>query len=359
MPGHLPDVAHLGDVSRLPVAHQFRQAAGVGADHGDTAAHGLQGRQAEALLFAGQQIQVGTGQDPVHPLLFSQEHHAVLQAQFPGQLLHGDALRSFPHQQQLALDPAPHLGVHADDVPDALDRPEIRDVGDDLLVVLDEFADVAVAVPPAEPVYVDEIGDHPDVLVHVEQGQRIALQGLGHRRDALALLDAEPGDPVEGLVAPHEGDIGAVEGRDDLDVPVAQHVPRQEGAGGVGNGVVHVQDVQFRLGGHIGHLRREREGVRRILEQRIGHHLHVVEGDVLVVFLQAEGDRIAHEMDHVPLPGQRLSQFGGDGAASSVGGIAGDADVHFAPAKWARGSSIERYSRTTKGSPYRAPISAP
>ncbi len=107
-----------------------------------------------------------------------------------------------------------------------------------------------------------------------------------------------------------------------------QHLLRQQRGNGMRNGVVHVQQIQVVIVRHLGHARRQRQAVRRILEQRIVGNFHFVIVDARSPRIQADRIRVGDEVDFVPALGQLQAQFGGHDAAAAVGGIAGDSDFH-------------------------------
>ena len=97
-----------------------------------------------------------------------------------------------------------------------------------------------------------------------------------------------------------------------------------------GNGVVHVQDVELLPQRHLVLLRRQRQRVGVVIEQRIPPHsgLDLVEVDPLGVAPQPEGGVVGDEVHLVAPPRQLEPQLGGHGAGAAVGGIAGDAELH-------------------------------
>ena len=94
------------------------------------------------------------------------------------------------------------------------------------------------------------------------------------------------------------------------------------------NRVVHVQQIERRLLGDFAHLGGERQGVRRVIEQRIRGDFDFVEKYSLARAGQPDRHRVADEMHFVPARGQLDAQLGGDHARSAIRWIAGDSDFH-------------------------------
>ena len=128
-------------------------------------------------------------------------------------------------------------------------------------------------------------------------------------------------------VAAQEGGVRAVQGGDHARLEFrGKHVPGENGRGGMGHGVVHVQDIQFEVPAHLRHAHGEGQRIIRIFKQPI-----MVDGDGMEMQArladgQAERAFVADEMHLVAAPGQFLAQGGGQNAAAAHGGVAGDAD---------------------------------
>ena len=108
-----------------------------------------------------------------------------------------------------------------------------------------------------------------------------------------------------------------------------EHLLGQHGGDGVRDGVVHVQQVELVALGDFGHARGEREAVGRVLEERVVGDFDLVIVDARGIGIEADRIGVGDEVDLVAAGGQFQAEFGGDDAAAAVGGIAGDADVHF------------------------------
>ncbi len=186
----------------------------------------------------------------------------------------------------------------------AFNRAEIREVHQDGLAIGRPFFGEALIGCAGVQIAVHEVGDHLDGALDVEIFEGLVQQILRNGGDAVALLDGEFGDGQVAAVAADQGDVRAVQRGDEGQAPRGGHGARQHGADGVGDGVVHVQQIE-RLGlEDLEHFCGERQGVGRVVEQRIGRHLHFVEMDVRVVGVHADGWGVADEVDVVAPGGQ-------------------------------------------------------
>ena len=127
----------------------------------------------------------------------------------------------------------------------------------------------------------------------------------------------------------------------------------------MGNGVVHVHEVQLVFAGRIVEGHRQSQGVGWMLEEGVTGHLHLVEIDALPVSREAERLVVGDEVHLVPPIREEEAQLRGDGPGASVCRIAGDADLHAssplteerARAAPARSShvSVARRTRSSRG----------
>ena len=76
------------------------------------------------------------------------------------------------------------------------------------------------------------------------------------------------------------------------------------------------------------HFRGERQGIRRMIEQRVGDHGCLVKMNVGIILIHANGRGIGDEVDVVSAGGKLLAKFGCHDAGAAICGIAGDADSH-------------------------------
>src|SRR5262249_42709866 len=86
-----------------------------------------------------------------------------------------------------------------------------------------------------------------------------------------------------------------------------------------------IEFVEFRNFSHAGS---ERQIVRRVVEQRIPGDLDLVIVNMRLGLGKPDGLSVGNEMDVVSTVRQFEPQFRGHHAAASVGGIAGDPDLH-------------------------------
>ncbi len=89
-----------------------------------------------------------------------------------------------------------------------------------------------------------------------------------------------------------------------------------------------VQQIKFFRFKDLEHLGGQREGVWRMVEERVGDHLGLVEVDARVLQVHADRRGVADEMDVVIARGEFLAEFSGNDTRAAIGGIAGYADAH-------------------------------
>jgi len=102
----------------------------------------------------------------------------------------------------------------------------------------------------------------------------------------------------------------------------------EQGADGMGNGVVDVEEVERFGFEDFEHFCGESESVRRMVEERIGDDFDFVEMDARIVGVHADGRGVTDEMNVVAADGEFHAELGGDDAGAAVGGVAGDAYAH-------------------------------
>ncbi len=142
-------------------------------------------------------------------------------------------------------------------------------LGDELGV-----ADVEVAV--------DEVADDFDLARDAEVFARSLTKVRGDGGDAVGLVDAELGDGEIRAVEADERDVGAVQRGDEGQVAAAggEHLAGEQGAHGVGDRVMDVEQVKVVELGDLGHAGGEREVVGRVLEEWIVGDRYLVVADV-------------------------------------------------------------------------------
>ena len=107
-----------------------------------------------------------------------------------------------------------------------------------------------------------------------------------------------------------------------------EHLAGQQGADGVGNGVVHVEQVELVELRNFSHAAGEGEVVRRVLEEGVVGDGDFVKEDAVLAAGEAEGLLVGDEVDLVAAGGELDTELCGDDAGAAVGGVAGDADLH-------------------------------
>ncbi len=132
----------------------------------------------------------------------------------------------------------------------------------------------------------------------------------------------------------HQRDVGAVQRGDVGQAPriarviTTEHLPRQHGAHRMWNSVMHVQQVELVDFGNLGHACRQRQVVRRILEQRIPRNFDLVIVNVGLRLSQPDGLRVRNEVDFMAALRQFESELRGDHTAAAVSGITRYTDSH-------------------------------
>ena len=168
---------------------------------------------------------------------------------------------------------------------------------------------------------------------------------------------------------PDELHVGAVQRGHGLDLAAA-HLLAEEDRHRVRDRVVGVHQVEPLLADHLRDLGRQRQRVGRVLEERVGHHRHAVEGEP-VDDAQPRRELGADHVHLVAAPGERDAQFGGDDARTAEGRVADDGEAQLPAAARAadghsrspksnwRGSVTGSGALATSPSPNGRPISAP
>ena len=158
----------------------------------------------------------------------------------------------------------------------------------------------------------------------------LLLQIFADGGDAVRFLDGEFRDRKVGAVRADQRDIGAVQRGDERQAPLSgHHLLRQQRGDRMRNRVVDVQQIEIVAGRDLGHARRQRQAVRRILKQRICRNFNFVIMNSREAGIEANGIRVSDEMNLVAARRQFQAELGGDNAAAAVGGITGDADLHY------------------------------
>ena len=117
----------------------------------------------------------------------------------------------------------------------------------------------------------DEVGHHLNVFIDAKQLVGVAPQARADRGDRVALVDGKGNDRFEPWILAEQGDVRAVKGRDHGEVPslIVQDPLGHVGAGGVGYGVVHMQQIQVLLPDHLHHFGGEHKLIRGVVEEGV------------------------------------------------------------------------------------------
>ena len=202
-------------------------------------------------MLARQQQHIGLRQQPLDVILLAHEPHPGLHAQLMRQPLDGAALGPIAHHPKLSVHVGNHFRQHPHTVGRPLHRTEVRKMHEAgpatmrLLRWVIEFA-------------VDEVVNGAHRRRDAEYLARPVHQIPAYRSDAVRLLDRKFRDlKVTGLEA-HQRDIGAVQRRNEWQLPPAlgQHLARQVRRDRMGNGVVDMQQIEVILRGDVSHARR-------------------------------------------------------------------------------------------------------
>src|SRR6266403_1872819 len=99
---------------------------------------------------------------------------------------------------------------------------------------------------------------------------------------------------------------------------------------------MHVQKIEFVEFRHFGHARSQSEIVRWVVEEWVAGDFDFVVMDVRLRFGKSNGLRVRDEVHVVPALCQLQTKFRGHYPAATVGGIAGDPDLHSASPETSR-----------------------
>ena len=128
---------------------------------------------------------------------------------------------------------------------------------------------------------------------------------------------------------PDQRDVRPVKRRDERQLPSAlHHLLREQRRDRMRNRVVDVQQIEIVSLRYLRHSRRERQAIRRVMEQRVLRDFDFVVVNAGNARIEPDGIRVRDEMDLVAAIRQLQSEFGGDNAAAAVRRITGDPDPH-------------------------------
>lgn len=257
-----------------------------------------------------------------------------MQALFADEVFRCAAVRAVADEDELGWHFGTDDGEDFDDIGKALYRTEIGEVHEDGFAVGGPLLAEAGLRLARVKIAVHEIGDDFDGALDVEILESLVEEIAGDSGDAVALLDGEFCDGEIAAIGADESDVGAVKRGDEREAARGGHGAREQGADGMGDGVVDVEEVE-RFGlEDFEHLGGESERVGRVIEERVAGDFDFVEKDARVVGIHADGRGVADEVDVVAAGGEFLAEFGGDDAGAAVSGIAGDADFHDRGSPW-------------------------
>ena len=191
------DIAHREQQARNAIAKEALHAAAACADDRHLAAHRLERGQPEALVLRQLEVQVRQGDDSADIVLPAQEVHAVGDALLLDESAGGFDLGTGAHEDEARGHPAVDAVEDLDDIRNALDRSEVGNVHEYLVVRVGETV-AADAHLRRETRRVDEVRDNRDFLVYREPVHCLGLEVLRHRRHTVRLLDGEARDVVIG-----------------------------------------------------------------------------------------------------------------------------------------------------------------
>src|SRR5579863_10075318 len=183
----------------------------------------------------------------------------ALDAEVVHQPFRTGAVWTVTDENKPSRDLARDLSEDLDHVLHPLNRPEIGKVNQQGFVGADQvFAGSGAngfIAHRSVNIAVYEIGDNSDIASNAEIGESLVFQVLRDAGNAIALLYGKAGDGQITAIKTNEGDVGSVQGGDEGQAPAAgsEHLAREQRAYGVGNGVMHVEEVEFVEFRHFGH----------------------------------------------------------------------------------------------------------
>ena len=93
--------------------------------------------------------------------------------------------------------------------------------------------------------------------------------------------------------------------------------------------IVHMQQIEVLILRHLRHPRGQRQRIGRVLKQRIWRDLDLVIVDTRQSGVEPDRIRVRDEVNFVAALRELEPKFRRDDAAAAVGGITGDADLHW------------------------------
>lgn len=247
--GHGVGVIDRGEKAAVLVFDQLAEAADITGDHGESAAHGFEGSEAEAFGFGRHEHQVALLEILDDIFAFAEEADAILESALFDLFGGVAAFGAFADQEQAGGEGLIDGGEGIDYVGDAFDGAEVGDVSEDGCVV--EGGDTGEKVVDAlfvavggrrEALCIDEVGDDFDGKVCREIEERVGdfAQIARGRGDRVGGEEGHARDRAVTIEASDTSDIGAVKRDDQAWSAALEDLASEIAANGVRDGVVEV-----------------------------------------------------------------------------------------------------------------------
>ena len=152
---------------------------------------------------------------------------------------------------------------------------------------------------------------------------------MRNRGDTVRFLESIFRDRQVRSIGAHEGDVSSMQRRyHGQSTMTLDRLAREDRANRMRDGVMHMQQIEILVFSYGRHLRRQRQRVRLMLEQRIRHHLDFMKTHALIQFSQPRRQSRGDEMHGVPALGKFFPELRAHNAAATIGRIDCDADIH-------------------------------
>jgi hypothetical protein len=253
--------------------------------HGRAARHRLERREAERLGLGREQEEVGAGEQLLDRLCLPRKSTSSRRPSSAARLQCPRPLGTVADEDQARLAPSSAmLPKTLDDVLDALDGPEVRDVHDDLLAARRELARWQGSLSGRHTSVSTKFGITSMRPPGTEKSRTVssrrncdtAVSPSDCRIEKRVIAWNDGCSPTSVMSVPCSV-VTILQGRS-----AGEHLAREVGRRGVRDRVVHVHQVQPVLARRVVERDRERQRVRRVLEERVVLHLDFVEVHPLV-----------------------------------------------------------------------------
>src|SRR6266700_3338259 len=248
----------------------FGDAADVCGDDGNFASHGFEGGKTEGFELRRKQEEIGRGKLFVNVVLLTEEENVSLEAVFAHEEFGGAAVRAVAYENKLGGQFGADEREDFDGVGDALDGAEIRKMHEDRFAVGSPLGGEAFVGRAIVEIAIHEIWNDFDGALDFEFLESLLEKIAGDGGDAVALLDGEASNGEIAAIAADEGDVRAMQRGDEGKTARRGHGTREQGADGMRNGVMDVEQVERCGFENFVHFCGEREGVRRMVKERVG-----------------------------------------------------------------------------------------